>query len=192
MADSHNHRIQKLTAEGQFLTTVGSRGREPLHFECPLGITFDSINSKVYVVNMNCIQVLHSDLTFCHTFGKEGANKGQFNLPWDVACDSTGKAYVTDSRNNRIQIFTAKGKFVRMLGQGKAAPTCIAIDSNDLVYVSDESGRVSVFTSEGQLVKEFGKKGDGPGEFKGLRGLAVDSTGVVFVCDRENNHIQLF
>lgn len=183
VADSHNHRIQKFTTEGQFLTTVGSRGREPLHFECPLGIAFNPANGKVYVVDVNCIQVLHSDLTFCHTFGKEGANKGQFNLPWDVACDSSGKVYVTDNRNNRIQIFTAKGKFVRMLGQGRAAPTCIAIDSDNLVYVSDESGHVSVFTSEGQLLKEFGKKGEGPGEFKGLRGLAVDSTGVVYVCD---------
>jgi tripartite motif-containing protein 2/3/tripartite motif-containing protein 71 len=192
VADSHNHRIQKFTADGQFVTTVGSRGKDPLQFECPLGITFNTTNNKVYVVDVNCVQVLHSDLTFCHTFGRRGTGKGQFNLPWDVACDSTGKVYVTDSRNNRIQVFTAKGKFLRVLSQGRAAPVCLAIDTSNRVYVSNESSSISVFSPEGHLVAEFGKEGEGPGEFKSVRGLAVDNNGVLYVCDRENNRIQLF
>ncbi len=35
-------------------------------------------------------------------------------------------------------------------------------------------------------------EGEGPGEFKDPRGLAVDVSGVVYVCDHDNNRIQLF
>jgi len=49
-----------------------------------------------------------------------------------------------------------------------------------------------VFTSEGKFVASFGKKGDGPGEFHSPYGLAVDNSGVVFVCDYNNCRVQLF
>ena len=41
--------------------------------------------------------------------------------------------------------------------------------------------RVSVFTSEGTFVTSFGRKGEGPGEFKSPYGVAVDNNGVVYV-----------
>ena len=69
----------------------------------------------------------------------------------------------------------------------------MAIDSSDRVYVSEcGSHRVSVFTSEGQFVTSFGSEGEGPGQFKYPTGLAVDSSGVVYVCDSSNNRVQLF
>ena len=61
------------------------------------------------------------------------------------------------------------------------------------VYVSEWGNhRVSVFTSEGQFVTSFGGLGEGPGQFVYPYGLAVDSSGVVYVCDGSNNRIQLF
>ncbi len=65
VADCRNHRIQKLTKEGQYLTSVGTKGNGPLQFEGPRGITFNPTNNKVYVVDSNHrVQVLNSDLTF--------------------------------------------------------------------------------------------------------------------------------
>ena len=62
-----------------------------------------------------------------------------------------------------------------------------------MVYVSEGGKhRVSVFTSEGQFVTSFGRRGKGPGEFERPCGLAVDISGVVYVCDMENNRVQLF
>ena len=110
-----------------------------------------------------------------------------------------GKVYVADSGNNRIQVFTAEGKFLRMFGRrGQdraelAKPRYIAVDTSGMVYVSeDDNDRVSVFTSEGQFVTSFGRKGEGSGEFKSPRGLAVDNSGVVYVCDLHNNRVQVF
>ena len=78
-------------------------------------------------------------------------------------------------------------------GQGRGEPSAVAIDTNNLVYVSEwDNHRVSVFTSEGQFVVSFGRKGQGPGEFKYPRGLAVDDSGVVYLCDQFNNRVVLF
>ena len=201
VADADNFRIQKFTTEGQFLTAVGTPGSGPLQFICSIDIAFNTINNKVYVVDLgnHLIQVLNSDLAFSCTFGKEGNGKGQFIYPWGVACDSTGKVYVADTQNHRIQVFTAEGKFIRMFGrrgQGKgelAKPRYVAVDTSGMVYVSEvDNHRVSVFTTEGHFVTSFGREGAGPGEFNSPQGLAVDNNGVVYVCDHDNSRIQTF
>ena len=198
VADINNHRIQKFTTTGEFLTVVGTKGSGPLQFNDPLDVAYNATNNKLYVVDNlnNRVQVLNSDLS---TFGKKGSGKGQFEHPWSIACDSTGNVYVTDSGNNRIQVFTAGGKFLRMFGrcgEGKGElnwPVGIAVDTNDIVYVSEvNNGRVSVFTCEGQFLTSFGRKGEGPGEFNYPVGLTVDNCGVVYVCDLFNNCIQCF
>ena len=69
-------------------------------------------------------------------------------------------------------------------------PEGVAIDSNNMVYVSEYGHQcVSVFTSEGELVKSFGGE---PGQFYGPFGIAVDNSGVVYVCDCDNNRVQIF
>ena len=200
VADNSNHRIQKFTAEGQFLTAVGTWGSEPLQFNQVRDIAINIRNNKVYVAdNRNHrIQVLNSDLTFSNTFGKYGSNKGEFVYPRAIACDSTGNVYVADGANNRIQVFTFKGKFLRMFGsrcEGDGElywPCGISLDVQDKVYVSNDNHRISVFTSGGQFVRSFGSEGKSPGDFQFPHGLAVDSNGVVYVCDLNNHRLQLF
>ena len=193
VADGNNHRIQKFTAEGQFLAAVGTRGSGPLKFSYPTDIAYNSKNRMVYVVDYgnNRVQVLNSDLTFSTTFGKNGSGKGQFNSPWGIACDSTGKVYVADTQNHRIQVFTAEGKFLMMFGRfghGREeldTPFGVANDASDTVYVSERgNSRVSVFTSEGRFVTSFGEGLGAP------CGLAVDDNGVVYVCCK--NSVVLF
>ena len=201
VADSDNHCIQKFTASGQFLSAVGKRGNGPLQFNEPKEIAFNTVNKKVYVVEYsnNRVQVLNSDLTFSSKFGNKGSGKGQFNSPFGIACDSTGNVYVADTNNHRIQVFTTEGQFLRAFGQhvhGKGDLTCpfgITIDASDVVYISEGASnyRVSVFISEGHFLTSFGGEGKGPGKFDCL-GLAVDSSGFVYVCDYWNNCIQVF
>ena len=54
------------------------------------------------------------------------------------------------------------------------------------------NGRVSMFTLESRFVTSFGSKGAGPGQFHWPCGLAVDSNGVVYVCDSTNKNVQVF
>ena len=192
VVDCGNHRIQKFTANGQFLTAVGTKGNGPLQFDNPRDIAYNASNNKLYVIDAgnNPVQVLNSNLTFSSTFGKKGSGKGQFNDPCGIACNSTGKIYVADYGNNRIQVFTAGGTFLSMFGKHGSGrgelngPFGIAVDMNDIVYVSEFD--YYLFTSEGQFVSSFGSQGGKP------TGVAVDNSGVVYVCDGKNSCIMMF
>ena len=66
---------------------------------------------------------------------------------------------MADTRNHRIQVFTAEGKFLKMFGKrghGRREldrPDGVAIDTDDMVYVTEGGNcRVSVFTSEGDFI----------------------------------------
>ncbi len=202
VADSGNQRIQKFTVEGEFLSVVGGEGSGSLQFKWPDGVAFNTVNGKIYISDdSQHIHILNSDLTFFKSFGKEGSGKGQFCYPRGIACDSTGQVYVADSNNHRIQVFTAEGKFVRAFGRhghgmkmGELMwPVGIALNNaSGLVYISENSHCVSVFTLEGHFVTSFGQKGEGSGEFNHPYEVAVDTNGVVYVCDADNNRVQVF
>ncbi len=49
-----------------------------------------------------------------------------------------------------------------------------------------------MFTSEGQFISTFGRRGSEPGEFNNPRGLAVNKDGILYVCDWDNNRVQCF
>jgi tripartite motif-containing protein 71 len=61
------------------------------------------------------------------------------------------------------------------------------------VYVSDYNNhRVQKFDSEGNFITKWGSKGTGDGEFVNPNGIAMDSSGNVYVADAGNNRIQVF
>ena len=54
-------------------------------------------------------------------FGKYGNSPGQFIWPAGVAVDSQGLVYVTDEWLNRVSVYDADGKFLKLWGEtGKA------------------------------------------------------------------------
>ena len=73
-------------------------------------------------------------------------------------------------------------------------PTGLAIAPGGELWVSDGYGshRVHKFSPEGELILSFGVQGDGPSQFALLHNIGVDKNGRVYVCDRENNRIQIF
>ena len=169
VVDSLNYRIQKFTSGGHFLSTVGTKGSGVPQFSWPTDIAFNPTNNKVYVVDndSNCIQILNSDLSSSGSFGTAGNDMGQFCSPLGIACGNGGKVYVVDTLNNRIQVFTAEGKFLRMFGKhgigGRGElklPYGVALDPSGIVYVSEHMRqRIFVYTSKGQFMTCFGRKG---------------------------------
>jgi tripartite motif-containing protein 71 len=70
-------------------------------------------------------------------------------------------------------------------------------DSAAYVYVGDrarvaDSNRVQKFTSNGTLITTWGTTGANAGQFNNPIGIAVDSSGNVYVADTENNRVQKF
>ena len=67
------------------------------------------------------------------------------------------------------------------------------------VYIADGYGnhRIVVFDSQGQYLRQWGSAGSGPGQFvEGGGGhphcVIIGNDGLVYVCDRGNNRIQVF
>jgi len=95
--------------------------------------------------------------------GAGGAGPGQFSGPDDLAVDGAGRIYVADGSNNRVQVFTADGQFVRQFGTlGQDAGEMsfangVAVDAAGNVYVADRgNARVMMFNSAGGFVKGWG------------------------------------
>lgn len=93
------------------------------------------------------------------------------NRPYDAALILIvqGNMYMTDSSNNRIQIFDPEGKFLQQFGRERkddeefVNPSGICIDRNNTVYVVDHgNNHVSVFMCEGKFLTSFSCLGDGP------------------------------
>ena len=192
---SDNHRIQKISMDGDHVASVGEKGKGRQQFDTPDGIAISPITGQVYIVDSynNRIQVLNPDLTFSRSFGKKGSAKGQFNGPGDIAIDSQGLVYVTDYDSHRIQKFTPNGKFLAQFGSKGTGPgqlqyPCgITIDeATGLVYVCEQgSNRVSVFTSDGAFINSFG-------QFHHSIGITFNKGGYLCICDFGNNEIKLF
>jgi DNA-binding beta-propeller fold protein YncE len=101
------------------------------------------------------------------------------------------------------------GKVLMILGKEGVAgtgpdafdrPTSVAVAPNGDIFVSDGhapnkygTARVVKFSKDGRLIKSWGGKGSGPGEFDEPHDIFVGgSRGWVYVADRRNNRIQVF
>ena len=60
----------------------------------------------------------------------------------------------------------------------------MAASSSPTATAANTNARIVKFTKDGKYIKEWGKKGKGPGEFDAPHSLAMDSTGRLFVADR--------
>ena len=198
VVDVNRHCILKFNSNGKLITAVGKRGSSGLEFKEPVGAAIHPHSKRLYVADQfnHRIQILNPDLTFYNTFD----NNRQFNYPTDVAFDSIGNVYVADLCNDCIQIFTAEGEFLNKFGKkGKsigelAGPSRVYVSNENVVYVAErDNHRVSMFTREGKFLRSFGTKGSSrPGQFCEPRGVVVDKNGMIYVCDRINNCLQLF
>lgn len=100
-------------------------------------------------------------------------NRGQ---PSDTGCEEDG------------------GRVVRAAGPFNKPTEMVVAPSGEL-YVTDgyRNSRVHRFSADGRLIDSWGSPGKhAPGEFHLPHSLWIDERGEVYVCDRENNRIQVF
>ena len=136
---------------------------------------------------------------------------GMFVFPHGVFVDKTGNVWITDARGqdgkgHQVVKFSPEGKVLMTLGkvgvEGDGhdtfnGPSSVAIARNGDIFVADGHGgtsnnRIVKFSKDGKYIKEWGRKGTGPGEFDTPHAIAFDSKGRLFVGDRNNNRIQIF
>jgi len=174
----------------------------------PGGLAIDNENRFLYVPDAELDQVLVYDadppyklLRKMGTGGKKHTltTPGDFAQPTNVAVDQDGNLYVSDTLNDRVEIFDAEGNFIRTFGKPGdgpgyfARPKGIAIDGDGHVWVADGvQNRVQVFTPEGQLLIWMGEAGTLPGQFSALTGLTIDVNNRVFTSEQYPGRVQMF
>ena len=191
VADKDNHRIQKFTSNGQFVTKWGSLGTEDGQFiNEPVDIAIDKSGYLYVLEGGNRIQKFTSNGKFVTKWGSPGSGDGQFKGSLGIAIDRNSYIYVSDTENARIQKFTSDGQFVTKWGsQGSgdgqfSSPRGIAIDSSGNVFVADtDNACIQKFTSKGKFIAKWGSYGDGDSQFRYPYGIAIDKSGDIYVTD---------
>src|SRR5208283_2978227 len=118
----------------------------------PVGLALDTENRFLYVADTQQDQVLVYDadtLKLLRRIGTGGKNHflttpGDFAGPQGVAVDKDGNLFVTDTLNDRVEIFDADGNFIGQFGKNGdgpgyfARPKGIAVDGDGHIWVADQ------------------------------------------------------
>jgi len=226
IAYSAGNNYEKFNSSGLFVSKVGVFGTDPDGpgplqapngaFKTPNGIKTDFLGN-VFVVDSgnNRVEEFSSAGAFIKQIGSYGldpdgpgplqAPNGTLNNPAGVTVDISGNVYVTDSANNRVEVFDSTGAFKKQIGlfgqdpDGPGplqapdgtlnTPSGVSVDSSGNVYVVDSgNNRVEVFDSTGAFEKQIGSSTN----LNGPEGISLDSLGNVYVADTGNNRIAVF
>jgi DNA-binding beta-propeller fold protein YncE len=174
----------------------------------PAGLAIDNENRFLYVCDTDLDQVLvyNADAPYqlvrkIGTAGKKHTltDPGQFSFPTNVAVDSDGNVFVSDTFNDRVEIFDADGNFVSAFGKPGdgpgyfSRPKGIAVDADGHVWVADSvMDRLQVFTREGRVLLVMGGHGLLPGQFTALNGVTIDKQNRVFTSEQYVARVQMF
>ena len=181
VADSHNHRIRKITPAGEVSTFAGGGTCQP-------------------TTNPECTSTGNPEDTYRDGTGAEA----RFKFPKGIAMDASGNLYVADSGNNRIRKITPAGEVSTFAGDGTDGyrdgtgaeaqfdwPNDIAIDRAGNLYVADTvNRRIRKLTPAGEVSTLAGDGTrdyrDGTGteaQFERPIGIALDGAGDLYVAD---------
>ena len=118
--------------------------------------------------------------------------------------DPERRVWVVNETGQQIFVFSNDGSELLMtLGEknvsgsdethfGKPQDVAFLADGRFLVADGFDNCRVVIFSAEGKYITEFGKCGDGRGEFDVVHSIAIGPNGRIFVADRNNRRIQVF
>ncbi len=144
------------------------------------------------------VQVYTAEGKFVRSWGK-----GDFSNPHHLRIDSTGNIWLADFGLHIVQKYTPEGKLLMTLGKrGESGedethfyrPTDMAITKSGDIFITDGYGnrRIVHYSKEGKFIKAWGEFGSKPGQFILPHAIAVDSTGKLYVADRNSGRIMVF
>jgi len=195
VVDSFNCRVEKFTADGQYITSVYKNTEEDQSW--PQGIVFDSDNNFYLLdgYNESFEQRIFDENKLINSF----IVTGELTSSSGIAIDHQGFFYISSAPIHRIKKFSPSGEFVKFIGANGTSPGMlsfpqgIAFDSQNNLYVVDRNNnRIQKFTSDGNYILDWGKSGDQPGEFNNPRGIAIDNEDLIYVADTNNHRVQIF
>ena len=210
--DTQNGRIQVFDDTGALVTMWGD-GDDDVQLEVtdnglgPYGLAVGQ-DGLVYVADTwnHRIVVINSDGQVVRTFGEFGNNNddpnaqlnpGTFYGPRGLTVYNN-EVYVTDTGNERVEVFGLDGSFKRAFGgTGSASgqllePVGITVGADGNVYVADSgNARISVFDTNGNAITQWAiPSWQGSQFFEPY--LTADSAGHIYVSDPTSAQVLVF
>ena len=198
LTDRALQQVFKFSHEGKLLLTIGTEktaGVDGTHFNLPADIGFAS-DGTVYVADgygNNRIAKFSAEGRFLLDWGRKGSGPGEFDLPHSVAVDAQGLVYVADRNNARIQVFDAKGNFLRQWKSPELGrPWSLTVGPDNLLYAVDggdlkpgppDRGRLLQLDLSGRILAKWSRFGNYDGQIYWGHDLAVGKDGAVYVGD---------
>ena len=166
IADTGNHRIQKLAPSGEFVTEIGGFGWESGQFDTPVAVWAEN-GLDVFVADYqnHRIQRFDKDLHFIGTFRAEAhwPDHLVFGYPRDVALSAQGELVCLDGQNRRILKLDVAGRPQISFGGFDAGagrlvePRRLAFGRPGSIFVSGAEG-ITVFDYLGNFLYRFGDR----------------------------------
>lgn len=180
------------------------------HFNAPAGVGVAS-DGSLYVLENQGYRLIKLDpagqpLWSVGQAGVPGSDNAHFGSLWQgpqgsMAVDRSGRVYVPDTGNARVQVFNADGTFNRSfgsLGTGNNQFSCpggVAISpvTQDIFVVDACNQRVQVYNNAWVYKTTLGVTGVAGASvrhFNAPSGVAIDAAGAIYVADTNNYRVQ--
>ncbi len=162
-------------------------------FKSPLGIASDG-EGKVFISDLHerNVRVFDFNTKKIELFSK----KPVFQRAMGIDIDKNGRIYVADGEAQQVLVFSSDWNPLFTIGNKDLFENPAYLKVNDglgRLYVADGRGnRIVVFDLKGKFLFEFGKGGNGDGEFFAPQGLAFSPQNELFIADMYNARIQVF
>lgn len=107
VADSNNARIQVFSCEGEYIAEFGKWGKKEGKLGLPMGLCMDRSSDVLYITDAfnHRVSLFTTGGKFLKCFGSHGSGPGEFNKPQGIVVDEFRFVYVSDTHNNRVQVF---------------------------------------------------------------------------------------
>lgn len=204
VTDVGAEQVSKFTPDGALLLTLGERGvggSDGSHFGQPTDIAFGP-DGTVYISDgytNTRVARFTLDGRYLGSFGRPGKAAGQFDLPHGIAVDRSGRVYVADRSNARLQLFDAKGGFLAQWRSNRVGtPYGVEIAADGGVIVAD--GGEQPLATRARLIK-LDARGRVVGTFETARrgdpknlghALAVGPDGAIYIADAWAKRVRKF
>lgn len=205
IVDDHGHAIYKFTNDGkEIVQTLGvpnEPGQDERHFARPTFMAFseDAMFVADGYQNSRVMKFDH-DGNYLMQWGQPGQlpdelRPGYFNSLHGIDVDlDSGRVYVNDRANHRIQVFDQVGNFLNQWRVGeRPSDAQYLIVANEAVWIMDAgTTKILKYDLDGNFLYSWGTWGTFPGAMWGVHGMSVDEEGNFYIAEVNTGRAQKF
>jgi sugar lactone lactonase YvrE len=193
---------------GKIVAGTGTSGTALNQFAIPNKITFDG-SGNLYVSDAGNSRVTKwapgaSQGTIVAGNGTAGAALNELDAPKGIFSDAAGDIYIADQNNYRVVEWPSGATQGTLVAGGNGAgsnlnqigePNSVYVDGQGNIYVSDSYNnwveKWAPGAPQATIVagSSDGEYGAGLGVLNGPRGISVDASGNLYICDQSNSRV---